>query len=201
MYAFNITDEIDAMLRHHDTVLAAGGTCVMVSLNSVGLPGLAHLRKHCLLPIHAHRNGWGLFSRSPHIGMSYRAYQKFWRLAGADHMHVNGLRNKFCEADADVIDSARECLKPMFALPDKGCEVLPVFSSGQTAAQASDTYSALGSTDLLYTCGGGIVGHPQGVAGGVRSIREAWEAAEQGIPAAEYAREREALRLALRQFQ
>ncbi len=39
MFAFNITDEIDAMLRHHDAVLAAGGTCVMVSLNSVGLAG------------------------------------------------------------------------------------------------------------------------------------------------------------------
>jgi len=200
MYAFNITDEIDAMLRHHDTVLAAGGTCVMVSLNSVGLPGLAHLRKHCRLPIHAHRNGWGLFSRSPHVGMSYRAYQKFWRLAGADHMHVNGLRNKFSETDAAVIESARECLKPMFALPGKGCEVLPVFSSGQTAAQVSDTYAALGGADLLYTCGGGIAGHPQGVGGGVRSIREAWEAAQRGVALAEYAREHEALRLALQQF-
>ena len=30
MYAFNISDEITC--RHHDTVLKAGGTCVMVSL-------------------------------------------------------------------------------------------------------------------------------------------------------------------------
>jgi len=200
MYAFNITDEIDAMLRHHDTVLAAGGTCVMVSLNSIGLPGLTHLRKHCQLPIHAHRNGWGLFSRSPHVGMSYRAYQKFWRLAGADHMHVNGLRNKFCESDESVIESAQQCLQPMFAVPDKGCEVLPVFSSGQTAAQAADTYSALGCADLLYTCGGGIVGHPEGIGGGVHSIKQAWEAALQGVPLSEYARDHPALRRALEQF-
>ena len=33
MYAFNITDELDAMRRHHEMVLALGGTCVMVSLN------------------------------------------------------------------------------------------------------------------------------------------------------------------------
>ncbi len=37
MYAFNITDDLDDMLRHHDTVVAAGGTCVMVSVNAVGL--------------------------------------------------------------------------------------------------------------------------------------------------------------------
>jgi ribulose-bisphosphate carboxylase large chain len=200
MYAFNITDEIDAMRRHHDTVVEAGGTCVMISLNSVGLVGLAHLRRYCALPIHAHRNGWGLFSRSPHIGMSYRAYQKFYRLAGADHMHVNGLRNKFCENDASVIESARECLRPMFDMPGKGCEVLPVFSSGQTAAQAADTYAALGYADLIYTCGGGIAGHPAGTASGVRSIRQAWDAALQGVDARTYARDHVELRQALDRF-
>ncbi len=200
MYAFNITGEIDAMRRHHDTVLAAGGTCVMVSLNSIGLPGLAHLRSYSELPIHAHRNGWGLYSRSPHLGMSYVAYQKLYRLAGADHMHVNGLGNKFCESDESVIASARECLRPMFALPGRGCEVLPVFSSGQTAVQAPATLAALGSTDLLYTCGGGIAGHPGGIAAGVRSVRQAWEAAEQGIALERYARDHRELREALERF-
>ena len=47
----------DAMRRHHDAVLEAGGTCVMVSLNSVGLVGLEAVRRHASLPIHGHRNG------------------------------------------------------------------------------------------------------------------------------------------------
>ena len=68
----------------------------------------------------------------------------------------------------------------MFAPPAKGCEVMPVFSSGQWAAQAFDTYRLLGSTDLIYACGGGIMAHPSGVAAGVRSIRQAWEAAVAG---------------------
>ena len=59
-----------------------------------------------------------MFDRSPAIGMSYLAYQKFWRVAGVDHMHVNGLHNKFCESDESVIASARECLTPMF--PEAG---------------------------------------------------------------------------------
>ena len=181
MFAFNLTGEIEQMLHRHDIVERAGGTCVMVSLNSVGLPGLAHLRRHCSLPIHAHRNGWGLYSRSPHIGLSYLAYQKLWRLAGADHMHVNGLRNKFCEGDESVLSSARECLTPMFAGAGRGCEVMPVFSSGQTIRQVHDTWRELSSADLIYAAGGGLMAHPAGIAAGVRAMRQAWEAAMAGI--------------------
>jgi ribulose-bisphosphate carboxylase large chain len=200
MFAFNVTGEIDQMLERHDMVELAGGTCVMVSLNSVGLPGLAHLRRHSRLAIHAHRNGWGLFQRSPHIGMGYSAYQKFWRLAGADHMHVNGLRNKFCETDASVLASARECLTPMFAGEGRGCEAMPVFSSGQTVRQVPDTWSGLGSADLLYAAGGGLMAHPGGVTAGVRAMRQAWDAAMSGTSLDTYAATHIELRQALEKY-
>src|SRR4051794_25618243 len=187
MYAINITGEIDEMLRRQDLVAATGGTCVMVSINSIGLPALNALRRRTSLAIHAHRNGWGIYGRSPAMGMSYVAYQKFWRLAGVDHMHVNGLQNKFCEDDDSVIASARECLTPMFSVPDRGCEIMPVFSSGQSARQAPATFNALGSTDLIFACGGGIMAHPDGVAAGVISLRQAWEAAVTGTPLTRYA--------------
>jgi ribulose-bisphosphate carboxylase large chain len=200
MVAFNLTGEVDQMRRRHDLVLGCGGTCVMASLHSIGLAGLVELRRHSQLPIHAHRNGWGLFSRSPFIGVSYGAWQKFWRLAGADHMHVNGLRNKFCEPDDSVIASARECQTPMFAPPGKGCEVMPVFSSGQTARQAHATYAALGNADLIFAAGGGLMAHPDGPAAGVRAIRQAWEAAMDGTPLEEAVRRHEELRSALGHF-
>lgn len=180
MFAFNVSGETHEMKRRHDLVLASGGTCVMVSVNGVGLAGVADLRRHAQLPLHAHRNGWGMFDRSPVLGMSYVAYQKFWRVAGVDHMHVNGLRNKFCEADESVMRSARECLRPMFAGPGPGFTIMPVFSSGQTAAQAADTFRLLGSTDLIFACGGGIMGHPGGIAAGVGEVREAWQTAVGG---------------------
>ena len=200
MYAANITGEIDQMMLRHDAVAAAGGTCVMVSLNSVGLPAMTALRRHAQVAIHGHRNGWGMFSRSHATGMSFIAYQKFWRLAGIDHVHVNGLRNKFCEPDDSVIASARECLTPMFPAPHKGCEIMPVFSSGQSAKQAPDTYEALGSMDLIYACGGGILAHPFGPAAGVRSLHQAWEAAAAGVSLAEYATGHAELRAALEAF-
>ena len=200
MYAFNVTGEIDEMKRRHDLVASYGGNCIMVSIHSVGLPAFVALRRHSALPIHAHRNGWGVYSRSPAIGISYIAWQKLWRLAGADHRHVNGLSNKFCESDESVLASARECLTPMFDAPGRGCEVMPVFSSGQWAGQAFDTYSALGSADLIHAAGGGIMAHPGGIAAGVASIRQAWEAALSGQTLAQASGRYDALRQAMEKF-
>ncbi|WP_137700656.1 ribulose-bisphosphate carboxylase large subunit family protein [Marimonas lutisalis] len=198
MYAFNLTGEIDDMRRRHDLVRDLGGTCVMVSLNSIGLSGLLALARHSELPIHAHRNGWGALSRAPMLGWSYPAWSKLWRLAGADHMHVNGLRNKFSESDDSVMASARSLLEPLFG--DKPCIPMPVFSSGQTAAQPPDTYRRLGSADCIYAAGGGIMGHPDGPAAGVQSLRDAWDAAMAGIAAEDYAKTHPALARALETY-
>ena len=198
MYAFNITGEIDEMKRNADHVAAHGGTCLMVSLHSVGLASMSAIRRHANLPLHGHRNGWGIYSRSPNIGVSYRAWQKFWRLAGADHLHVNGLSNKFSEPDDSVIDSARAVAEPLFARASYAA--MPVFSSGQTAAQAGATYKAIGTGNLIYCAGGGIMGHPGGVADGVASLRQAWEAALAGVSLADYAKDHPPLAAALRAF-
>jgi ribulose-bisphosphate carboxylase large chain len=187
MYAANITGEIDQMRERHDRVVAAGGTAVMVSIHSIGIPALVALRRHATLAIHGHRNGWGLFGRPRDFGVSFVAWQKLWRLAGVDHLHCNGIANKFWEPDASVVASARECLQPMFDVPGKGCEILPVFSSGQTVRQAAPTFAALGRTDLLFAAGGGIVAHPGGITAGVRALHQAWEAAVSGIPVDVYA--------------
>ncbi|WP_375457751.1 ribulose-bisphosphate carboxylase large subunit family protein [uncultured Enterovirga sp.] len=194
MFAFNLTGDLDQMRRRHDTLLAHGATCLMASLNSVGLVGMIELARFAELPIHAHRNGWGYLGRHPMLGWSYVAWQKLWRLAGVDHMHVNGLDNKFSETDDSVISSARTCLTPLF--PDKPCTAMPVFSSGQTARQAHGTFAALRSTDLIMTAGGGIMAHPDGPGAGVRSLREAWDAAVAGIPLDVHARSHPELRRA-----
>ena len=198
MYAFNLTGEVDEMRRRHDLVLAEGGTCVMASANSVGLTGLLALRRHAQLPIHLHRNGWGYLSRHPALGFDYPAWSALWRLAGADHMHVNGLRNKFCEADESVVASARALLAPM--TPDHPATVMPVFSSGQSALQVHDTWAALATPDLIFAAGGGIMAHQAGPAAGVRSLRDAWDAAMAGIPLAEAAKDSPPLAAALATF-
>lgn len=197
MYAFNITDELDAMLYHYETVLRAGGTCVMVSLNSVGLVGVSHLRRHSELPIHGHRNGWGMLTRHPYLGMEFNVYQKLWRLVGVDHLHVNALRNKFWESDESVVRSIKACLTPLFGEKDR---IMPVLSSGQWGGQAPETYHLTRSVDYLYLAGAGIVAHPGGPSAGVTAIRQAWEAAVKGISLEEYARDHPELRQSLEKF-
>ena len=194
MYAFNLTGELDEMKRRHDLVLSLGGTLTMLSLNSVGLTGFNAFRKHAQLPIHAHRNGWGYLKD----GWSYIAYQKLWRLAGADQMHVNGLANKFQETDESVIASSRECFIPLFK--HKPCTVMPVFSSGQTVNQAPGTWAALQSTDLIYLAGGGLFAHPGGIAAGVAALRQSWEAAMNNVPLEVAAKTHRELREALEKF-
>lgn len=195
MVAFNITGDLDQMKHRHDLVLAHGGTCVMVCVNSVGLVGVTALRKHAALPLHAHRAGWGYLSRSPSLGWDFAAWQQIWRLVGVDHLHVNGLRNKFSEPDAVVVNAAKSVVRPLF--DDKPMTVVPVFSSAQTGLQAHDTYAAAGSADLIVTAGGGIFGHPDGVAAGVTALRQAWDAAIEGTELTRYAQQHPELQRAL----
>ena len=198
MYAFNLTGEVDEMRARHDLVLALGGTCVMASANSVGLTGLLALRRHAQLPIHLHRNGWGYLSRHPSLGFDFAAWSKLWRLAGADHMHVNGLRNKFCESDDSILASARSLLSPLSAADPS--VTMPVFSSGQSALQAFGTWAALGTSDLIHAAGGGIMAHPGGPAAGVQSMQDAWGAAMAGRSLEEAALDSPALAAAVRTY-
>jgi ribulose-bisphosphate carboxylase large chain len=185
MVAFNISDETDAMRRHAALVQREGGSCVMASLNWCGFSALQTLRRDTALAIHGHRNGYGALSRHPLLGISIQAYQTLWRLAGVDHMHVHGLQGKFAQPDEEVIEAARNCHTPLTDSVDD--RVLPVFSSGQWAGTVPVTWASIRSDDLLFMSGGGILAHPDGPAAGVRSIRQAWEAARADVPLAQYA--------------
>jgi ribulose 1,5-bisphosphate carboxylase large subunit-like protein len=91
MYAFNISDELDAMTRHYDKVVAAGGTAAMVSVNSVGLAATKKICDCGLLAIHGHRNGWVCSTAIRNWGWTLRPTRRSWRLAGVDQLHVNGI--------------------------------------------------------------------------------------------------------------
>jgi len=177
MYAFNVSDELDAMLRHYEKVVSSGGTCAMISLNSVGLAGAKKICDLGALAIHGHRNGWGMLNRHPLLGIEFPAYQKLWRLAGVDQLHVNGIANKFWESDDSVVRSMEACAQPLLG----GMSVLPVVSSGQWGGQACETFRRTKTVDLLYMAGGGIMAHPHGPAAGVRSLQKWWEAAVEGL--------------------
>lgn len=180
MIAFNISDETCAMQRHLDLIDAEGGNCAMVSMNWCGFSALETLRRSTDIALHAHRNGYGALSRHPALGIGIEAYQTLWRLSGIDHFHVHGLQGKFSQEDDEVILGAQACARPMADTDDR---VLPAFSNGQWAGTVPMTYAATGTSDLLFMAGGGILGHPDGAAAGVHSLRDAWQAAVEGVDA------------------
>jgi ribulose-bisphosphate carboxylase large chain len=184
MYAFNITGDLETMKANYETVLKTGGTCAMVSINSVGWAGVKQICDWGELSIHGHRNGWGMLNRHPLLGINFPAYNKLWRLAGVDQLHVNGIKNKFWESDDSVIRSIKSCLTPFLSNE----AILPVVSSGQWGGQAFETYERTRTTELLYMAGGGIMAHPSGPAGGVTAIRQAWENAVKGYTLEETAK-------------
>ncbi len=198
MYAFNITDDIDAMRAHLDMLVEHEATCAMVSLYSIGLSGLMDVRAHSSLAIHGHRAGWGLYSRSPDIGIAYSVWQKLWRLAGADHLHVNGLGSKFSEPDKIVAESAHAVQQPLEQYSK--FQALPVYSSAQTVWQLDPAMRVLGNDDFLLCAGGGIMSHPGGPAAGVTALKQAAEAARNQIPISTYANEHPELADALATF-
>jgi ribulose-bisphosphate carboxylase large chain len=185
MFAFNISGEIDEMLQRYEKIVNSGGTCAMVSINSVGLSATKKICDQKQLAIHAHRNGWGMLTRHPLLGIDFKAYQKIWRLAGVDQLHVNGIQNKFWESDDSVVSSIEACLTPLFNHKN----ILPVVSSGQWGGQAFETYKRTKTVNLLYMAGGGIMAHPMGAAAGVTALQQAWKAAVDGMSLEEAAKE------------
>jgi ribulose 1,5-bisphosphate carboxylase large subunit-like protein len=199
MYAFGISHaDPDEMMRNHDLVLEAGGNCAVVNINSIGFGGMAYLRKRSGLVLHAHRNGWDILTRHPGLGMDFKVWQQFWRLLGVDQFQINGIASKYWEPDDSFIRSFAALTTPLFSPND--C-ALPVAGSGQWGGQASETYQRTGHTvDLLYLCGGGIVSHPDGPGAGVRAVQQAWQAAVDGIPLAEFARSHPELARSIEKF-
>ena len=177
MYAFNLSGEVDEMMQRYETIVKTGGTCAMISLNSVGISATKKICDIGELAIHGHRNGWGMLTRHPLLGIDFPAYQKLWRLAGVDQIHVNGIQNKFWESDDSVVRSIEACLTPMAG----GYSVLPVVSSGQWGGQAFETWRRTKTVDLLYMAGGGIMAHPMGAAAGVVALQQAWKGAVDGL--------------------
>ncbi len=196
MYAFNITGDLNTMKTNYETVLKAGGTCAMVSINSVGWAGLKQICDWGELSIHGHRNGWGMLNRHPWLGINFPAYNKLWRLAGVDQMHVNGIQNKFWESDDSVVRSIQSCHTPFL----NNESVLPVVSSGQWGGQAFETYKRTQTTDLLYMAGGGIMAHPMGPEGGVKALQQAWSSAVKGLSLEEAAKMHNEFRASVEKF-
>ncbi|PDT82258.1 3-oxo-isoapionate-4-phosphate decarboxylase OiaX [Sinorhizobium sp. BJ1] len=199
MYAFNISHvDPDVMMRNHDVVADAGGNAAVININSIGQGAFLFLRRRSRLALHAHRNGWDILTRHPGLGMNFSVYQQYWRLLGVDQFQINGIGSKYWEPDDSFVQSFHDLAAPFTSAGEKP---MPVVCSGQWGGQAPETYRRTGKTlDLLYLCGGGVVSHPDGPGAGVKAVRQAWEAAREGVDLDSYAQNHPELKQALAKF-
>ena len=199
MYAFGISaTDPDEMMRNHDLVLEAGGNCAVVNINSIGMGGMAFLRKRSGLVLHAHRNGWDVLTRHPGIGFDFKVWQQFWRLLGVDQFQINGIGVKYWEPDDSFVESFKAVTTPLFDASD--C-ALPVAGSGQWGGQAPETYRRTGrTTDLPISAAAASSAIPAGPAAGVRAVQQAWQAAVADIPLETYAKDHPELAASIQKF-
>ena len=168
---------------------SSGGTCVMVSMNTIGLPAMKALRDHCQVAIHGHRNGWGMYRplsrhwhelyRLPEIlaARRHRPHPRKWPAA-------TNSANPMTPSSHPPAHVSHPCFRP----PNPGCEIMPVFSSGPIRASGARNLQSTRHNGPDLRGRRRHHGPPQGPAAGVRSLQQAWEAAVADIPLTEYAK-------------
>lgn len=185
MYLVNITDEVYRLEELHDLVAEhEGHAAVMLNVFTVGLSAVRMLARKTKVPIFSHFDFISTFTRIPFYGVSSELITKIERLAGCDAIIMPGFGERMMTTEKEVIANANACLYEMPHI--KKC--LPIPGGSDWAGTLRGIYEKLGTVDFAMVPGRGVFGHPLGAEAGARSLRQAWEAIENGIPEGEYAK-------------
>ncbi len=194
-YCANITDRIDRLLENARRAQELGASMVMVNAAAVGLGALHMLAEDKALnvPILAHSAGAAALTENPRSGIaSPLLLGKLVRLAGADAGMFNSIYTRYPFLRERYLRIAHMQRMPLFHLKP----TLPTIGGGITPANAVRIVQDLG-VDIMLAVGGAIQGHPDGAAAGARAMRQAMDAAVDGVPLAEKAQEHPELKRAL----
>lgn len=194
-YCANITDRIDRLVENAHRAQELGASMVMVNAAAVGLGALHMLAedKALRVPILAHSAGAAALTENPRSGISSPLLLgKLVRLAGADAGMFNSIYTRYPFLRERYLRIAQMQRMPLFHLKP----ALPTIGGGITPANAVRIIQDLG-TDIMLAVGGAIQGHPDGAAAGAKAMRRAIDAAVEGVPLAEKAREHRELKRAL----
>ncbi|MBN2458096.1 type III ribulose-bisphosphate carboxylase [Candidatus Woesearchaeota archaeon] len=208
IYMPNITAETFEMLNRAKIVDDFGGEYVMVDIITTGWAGLQTIRDRVKKVLHAHRAMHGALTRNPRHGMSMLAIAKCARLAGTDQLHIGtasiGKMNETGEECMDIekeIESKRVFEHQNF-LAQNWFDIKPVLavaSGGLHPGSIPKLLKKMGN-DIVMQFGGGCHGHPDGTRAGASAIRQAADAAMQGVSLKEQAKKSQELASALKKF-
>ncbi len=210
VYMANVTAETSEMLRRARLIRDNGGTYAMVDILTCGFSSLQTLRDADLsLVIHAHRAGHAMLTRNPKHGMTMLSLAKTMRLIGMDQLHIGTIVGKMEGGEKEVEEIADAMRLPsmtaskpgkgVFALDQDWCGMMPVFpvcSGGLHPGHVPAIMGYLGN-DVIIQAGGGCHGHPCGTKAGAAAMRQAVDAALEGVALEEYSKKHEELKGAI----
>jgi len=193
LYAVNITDSADKILKNAKEAVDLGADAVMVNFTTVGYSILHSIAKTINVPIIGHSAGAGMFYEGVTSGMSsYLAVGKFPRLAGADIVIINTPYGNYPMEYQKYITTFYQLTLPLYKLK----QVFPAVGGGVHPGLVEQYINDLGM-DIIFAVGGAIQGHPDGATAGVRAMQQAIEAVINGISLEEAAKENNELKTAL----
>ena len=193
VYMINITADTETMLDRADMVVDNGGEYAMVDILTCGWSALQTLRNQDLkLVLHAHRAGHAAFTKSPVHGIAMAPIAEVARIIGVDQLHVGTVVGKMSETKSEVLDNIEALKSDMHGLK----QVMPVASGGLHPRLVPALLETFGN-NVIIQAGGGIHGNPKGTIAGAKAMRQAVDAALQGITLEEYAKTHPELQAAI----
>ncbi len=206
-YLANIThSNIATMFDRAKCIKDNEGIFMMMDVVTTGFTGVDSVRRADLgLAIHAHRAMHGFITRdnSPGVhgkgdlhgfSISMVFLAKLFRLLGVDSLHGGSPLAKMEDYGEAVY--IRHVLQDRITKPDTKIPSLgqnwehikPVWMTASGGLHPGDfefVMHELGE-DIILQCGGGLLGHPDGVVAGVEAVEQARDAVMKGVPLKHY---------------
>jgi 2,3-diketo-5-methylthiopentyl-1-phosphate enolase len=198
LYTVNITDKIPKVFENAKRAVELGCNALMINYLAVGFPVMRALAEDPSInvPILGHMDVAGALYMSPWHGLSsHLVLGKLPRLAGADVVVIPAPYGKAPVIDYKFRNVAKNLAFPLYQLKP----TFPMASGGITPSMVPQVMADLGN-DIVIGSGGGIHAHPQGPIAGGKAFRQAIDAAMQGIPLSEHAKDNQELAIALKEW-
>ncbi len=198
MHAINVSTSGHKIIELAEKVQSWGARELMVDVITCGFAAVQALAEDpsIKIPIHVHRTMHGAMTRDPLHGISMLPITKLVRMCGGDALHIGTLGVGKMSGNAKDRNNLDACLDDI-TIPYR--TVMPVCSGGVYPGIVEKIVSESGF-DVQIQAGGGVAGHPGGVRKGAMAMSQAVDAAFARIPAAEYAKNHEELRIALEKW-
>lgn len=195
VYCPNITDRPERMLENARRAQELGARMVMINGVAAGLGMVQAVAEDpsVTVPILSHYAGTGTLTENPRAGISSPLLLgKLSRLAGADSAALGSIYSSYPLLRDKYLRVVHFQTMPLYELKP----TLPCVGGGIHPANTPRIVADVG-LDVMLGVGGAIQGHPGGAVAGGRAMRQAIDAAVEGMPLAEKAREHPELQVAL----